>query len=69
MTRIAGKFVLMNEGDGEKETLDRSVKVLRVRRLRRVAARTTPVVKVPVAVDVQDGPLEEVLVSTIPPED
>jgi spartin len=69
---LRGRFVLMNEDDGEiVGTLDRSVRVYEDPSLEeRGREKDTLVVEVPEGADTQDGLLEEeVLVSTIPPED
>jgi spartin len=69
---LRGRFVLMNEDDGEiVGTLDRSVKVFEDPSLEeRGREKDTLVVEVPEGADTQDGLLEEeVLVSTIPPEE
>jgi spartin len=69
---LRGRFVLMNEDDGEiVGTLDRSVRVFEDPSLEESGReKDTLVVEVPEGADVQDGLLEEeVLVSTIPPED
>jgi spartin len=69
---LRGRFVLMNEDDGEiVGTLDRSVRVFEDPSIEeRGREKDTLVVEVPEGADTQDGLLEEeVLVSTIPPED
>jgi spartin len=69
---LRGRFVLMNEDDGEiVGTLDRSVRVFEDPSLEESGReKDTLVVEVPEGAEVQDGLLEEeVLVSTIPPED
>ena len=69
---LRGRFVLMNEDDGEiVGTLDRSVRVFEDPSLEESGReKDTLVVEVPEGADLQDGLLEEeVLVSTIPPED
>jgi len=69
---LRGRFVLMNEDDGEiVGTLDSSVKVFEDPSLEeRGREKDTLVVEVPEGADIQDGLLEEeVLVSTIPPEE
>jgi spartin len=69
---LRGRFVLMNEDDGEiVGTLDRSVKVNEDPSLEEGGReKDTLVVEVPEGADTQDGLLEEeVLVSTIPPEE
>jgi spartin len=69
---LRGRFVLMNEDDGEiVGTLDRSVKVIEDPSIGvRGHEKDTLVVEVPEGADTQDGLLEEeVLVSTIPPEE
>lgn len=69
---LRGRFVLMNEDDGEiVGTLDRSVRVYEDPSIgERGRENDTLVVEVPEGADMQDGLLEEeVLVSTIPPEE
>ena len=69
---LRGRFVLMNEDDGEiVGTLDRSVRVIEDPSLEeRGREKDTLVVEVPEGADIHDGLLEEeVLVSTIPPEE
>ena len=69
---LRGRFVLMNEDDGEiVGTLDRSVRVYEDPSIgERGREQDTLVVEVPEGADMQDGLLEEeVLVSTIAPED
>ena len=71
---LRGRFVLMNEDDGEiVGTLDRSVRVFEDPSLEeRGREKDTLVVEVPEGLDLdtREGLLEEeVLVSTIPPED
>jgi len=69
---LRGRFVLMNEDDGEiVGTLDRSVRVFEDPSIEESGReKDTLVVEVPEGADVRDGLLEEeVLVSTIPPED
>ena len=69
---LRGRFVLMNEDDGEiVGTLDRSVRVYEDPSIgERGREEDTLVVEVPEGADTQDGLLEEeVLVSTIPPEE
>lgn len=69
---LRGRFVLMNEDDGEiVGTLDRSVRVFEDPSLEESGReKDTLVVEVPEGADVRDGLLEEeVLVSTIAPED
>jgi spartin len=69
---LRGRFVLMNEDDGEiVGTLDRSVRVYEDPSIEeRGREQDTLVVEVPEGADTQDGLLEEeVLVSTITPED
>jgi spartin len=69
---LRGRFVLMDEDDGEiVGTLDRSVRVFEDPSIEeRGREEDTLVVEVPEGADVQDGLLEEeVLVSTIPPEE
>jgi spartin len=69
---LRGRFVLMNEDDGEiVGTLDRSVRVCEDPSIgERGREKDTLVVEVPEGADTQDGLLEEeVLVSTIAPED
>lgn len=69
---LRGRFVLMNEDDGEiVGTLDRSVRVVEDPSLEESGReKDTLVVEVPEGADIHDGLLEEeVLVSTIPPEE
>jgi spartin len=69
---LRGRFVLMNEADGEiVGTLDRSVRVIEDPSIgERGHEKDTLVVEVPEGADTQDALLEEeVLVSTIPPEE
>jgi spartin len=69
---LRGRFVFMNEDDGEiVGTLDRSVRVFEDPSLEeRGREKDTLVVEVPEGADIHDGMLEEeVLVSTIPPEE
>ena len=69
---LRGRFVLMNEDDGEiVGTLDRSVRVFEDPSIEeRGRENDTLVVEVPEGADTQDGLLEEeVLVNTIPPEE
>jgi spartin len=69
---LRGRFVLMDEDDGEiVGTLDRSVRVYEDPSIgERGREQDTLVVEVPEGADTQDGLLEEeVLVSTIPPEE
>jgi spartin len=69
---LRGRFVLMNEDDGEiVGTLDRSVRVFEDPSLEeRGREKDTLVVEVPEGANTHDGLLEEeVLVSTIPPEE
>jgi len=69
---LRGRFVLMNEDDGEiVGTLDRSVSVVEDPSLEESGReKDTLVVEVPEGADIHDGLLEEeVLVSTIPPEE
>jgi spartin len=68
---LRGRFVLMNEDDGEVVgTLDRSVRVHEDRSLSETGRERGPVVvELPEGADTLDERLDEVLVRTIPPED